>query len=32
VSYTEVTVSEAGLEWTPRDVRVAVGEFVKRLG
>ncbi|MET7491504.1 beta-eliminating lyase-related protein [Streptomyces sp900116325] len=32
ISYTEVTVSEAGLEWTPRDVRVAVGEFVKRLG
>ncbi|MER7810595.1 beta-eliminating lyase-related protein [Streptomyces sp900116325] len=32
MSYTEVTVSEAGLEWTPRDVRVAVGEFVKRLG
>ncbi|MER5687175.1 beta-eliminating lyase-related protein [Streptomyces sp. NPDC002205] len=32
VSYTEVTVSEAGLEWTARDVRVAVGEFVKRLG
>ncbi|MFE7791214.1 threonine aldolase family protein [Streptomyces sp. NPDC057460] len=32
VSFTEVTVSEAGLEWTARDVRVAVGEFVKRLG
>ncbi|WP_326827593.1 MULTISPECIES: beta-eliminating lyase-related protein [unclassified Streptomyces] len=32
VSYTEVTVSEAGLEWTARDVRVAVGEFVNRLG
>ena len=32
VSCTEVTVSEAGLEWTARDVRVAVGEFVKRLG
>lgn len=32
LSYTEVTVSEAGLEWTPGDVRVALGEFVKRLG
>ena len=31
VSYTEVTVSEAGLEWTARDVRAAVGEFVERL-
>ncbi|MET7858884.1 beta-eliminating lyase-related protein [Streptomyces sp. NPDC005318] len=32
LSYTEVTVSEAGLEWTARDVRAAVKEFVKRLG
>ncbi|MFI6057674.1 threonine aldolase family protein [Streptomyces sp. NPDC051286] len=30
-SYTEVTVAEAGLEWTKRDVREAVGEFVRRL-
>ncbi|MEV7233617.1 beta-eliminating lyase-related protein [Streptomyces sp. NPDC051020] len=31
ISYTEVTVAEAGLEWTKRDVREAVGEFVRRL-
>ncbi|MFE7706772.1 threonine aldolase family protein [Streptomyces sp. NPDC057486] len=31
MSYTEVTVAEAGLEWTKRDVREAVGEFVRRL-
>ncbi|MFF9091044.1 threonine aldolase family protein [Streptomyces sp. NPDC014991] len=28
---TEVTVDEAGLEWTARDVRAAVAEFVARL-
>ncbi|WP_328720175.1 beta-eliminating lyase-related protein [Streptomyces sp. NBC_00247] len=31
VSYTEVTVSAAGLEWTAEDVRDAVREFVARL-
>ncbi|WEH34140.1 beta-eliminating lyase-related protein [Streptomyces sp. AM 4-1-1] len=31
VSFTEVTVAEAGLEWTARDVRAAVSEFAKRL-
>ncbi|MEU0832828.1 beta-eliminating lyase-related protein [Streptomyces sp. NPDC005969] len=31
ISYTEVTVAEAGLEWTKQDVREAVGEFVRRL-
>ncbi|MGY3680752.1 threonine aldolase family protein [Streptomyces sp. TE33382] len=31
VSFTEVTVSSAGLEWTAQDVREAVGEFVARL-
>ncbi|WP_406451429.1 beta-eliminating lyase-related protein [Streptomyces sp. NBC_00876] len=30
-SFTEVTVSEAGLEWTAADVRSAVGEFLKRV-
>ncbi|MEU1468724.1 beta-eliminating lyase-related protein [Streptomyces sp. NPDC005761] len=31
VSFTEVTVSEAGLEWTAADVRTALGEFLRRL-
>ncbi|MFF9569482.1 threonine aldolase family protein [Streptomyces sp. NPDC014685] len=31
LSFTEVTVRQAGLEWTAGDVREAVGEFVKRL-
>jgi threonine aldolase len=31
MSYTEVTVAEAGLEWTKQEVREAVGEFVRRL-
>ncbi|MDK0520271.1 beta-eliminating lyase-related protein [Streptomyces sp. ML-6] len=31
LSFTEVTVRQAGLEWTTGDVREAVGEFVKRL-
>ncbi|MCX4963911.1 beta-eliminating lyase-related protein [Streptomyces sp. NBC_00654] len=31
VSFTEVTVSSAGLAWTAQDVREAVGEFVARL-
>lgn len=31
VSFTEVTVSEAGLEWTAADVRAAVAEFLKRV-
>ncbi|MGW1349712.1 threonine aldolase family protein [Streptomyces sp. NPDC002409] len=31
LSFTEVTVGRAGLEWTARDVRDAVGEFMKRL-
>ncbi|GGW61079.1 threonine aldolase family protein [Streptomyces xantholiticus] len=31
VSVTEVTVAAEGLEWTERDVAVAVSEFVRRL-
>ncbi|MFD8687788.1 threonine aldolase family protein [Streptomyces sp. NPDC059651] len=31
LSFTEVTVSEAGLEWTAADVRAAVAEFLKRV-
>lgn len=31
LSVTEVTVTEAGLEWTPGDVNDAVAEFVRRL-
>ncbi|MEU9405877.1 beta-eliminating lyase-related protein [Streptomyces sp. NPDC048281] len=31
LSMTEVTVAEAGLEWTPEDVRKAVADFVTRL-
>lgn len=31
VSFTEVTVAQAGLEWTGREVREAVAEFVGRL-
>ncbi|MYS36529.1 L-threonine aldolase [Streptomyces sp. KhCrAH-43] len=31
VSFTEVTVTEAGLEWTAQDVRDAVAAFVDRL-
>ncbi|WP_393058921.1 threonine aldolase family protein [Streptomyces sp. LN549] len=31
VSFTEVTVSEAALEWTAADVRAAVAEFLKRV-
>ncbi|MFG2960291.1 threonine aldolase family protein [Streptomyces sp. NPDC048291] len=31
LSMTEVTVTEAGLEWTPEDVRTAVADFVARL-
>ncbi|MGW7085376.1 threonine aldolase family protein [Streptomyces sp. NPDC054871] len=31
LSVTEVTVTEAGLEWTPDDVNDAVAEFVRRL-
>ncbi|MFD8825731.1 threonine aldolase family protein [Streptomyces sp. NPDC059605] len=31
LSFTEVTVGQAGLEWTARDVRDAVGEFMERL-
>ncbi|OIJ65852.1 threonine aldolase family protein [Streptomyces mangrovisoli] len=31
LSYTEVTVSAAGLEWTAEDVRTAVREFAERL-
>ncbi|MEU1370194.1 beta-eliminating lyase-related protein [Streptomyces sp. NPDC005803] len=31
VSFTEVTVSEAGLEWTAEDVRAALEEFLKRV-
>lgn len=31
LSYTEVTVSEAGLEWTAADVRAAAAEFLKRV-
>ncbi|MER6117003.1 beta-eliminating lyase-related protein [Streptomyces sp. NPDC001743] len=31
VSFTEVTVSEAGLEWTAAEVRAAVAEFMKRV-
>ncbi|GAA0615478.1 threonine aldolase family protein [Streptomyces crystallinus] len=32
VSCTELTVTEPGLEWSARDVRDAVAEFVRRLG
>ncbi|MFF7472388.1 beta-eliminating lyase-related protein [Streptomyces sp. NPDC008092] len=31
LSMTEVTVAEAGLEWTAADVRAAVADFAKRL-
>ena len=31
LSYTEVTVASAGLEWTADDVRAAVAGFVRRL-
>lgn len=31
VSFTEVTVTEAGLEWTAQDVRDAVAAFLERL-
>ncbi|MFI6609486.1 threonine aldolase family protein [Streptomyces sp. NPDC050507] len=31
VSFTEVTVSEAGLEWTAADVRAAAAEFLERV-
>ncbi|MFJ2090941.1 threonine aldolase family protein [Streptomyces sp. NPDC087901] len=31
ISFTEVTVSEAGLEWTAADVKAALGEFLKRV-
>ncbi|MGW0938049.1 threonine aldolase family protein [Streptomyces sp. NPDC002666] len=31
VSFTEVTVSEAGLEWTADDVRAAAAEFLERV-
>jgi threonine aldolase len=31
VSATEVTVASQGLEWTGKDVRVAVGEFMARV-
>jgi len=31
LAVSEVTVAAAGLEWTARDVRDAVGEFVRRL-
>ncbi|QIQ03415.1 threonine aldolase family protein [Streptomyces liangshanensis] len=31
VSLTEVTVAEAGLEWTAQDVRAAVADFVERI-
>lgn len=31
LSFTEVTVSEAGLEWTAADVRAALAEFLKRV-
>ncbi|WP_128375409.1 threonine aldolase family protein [Streptomyces cavernae] len=31
LAVTEVTVAAPGLEWTPQDVRDAVGEFVRRL-
>ncbi|MEU2773542.1 beta-eliminating lyase-related protein [Streptomyces sp. NPDC007162] len=31
ISMTEVTVTAAGLEWTPQDVRAAVADFVARL-
>ncbi|MFD5070458.1 threonine aldolase family protein [Streptomyces sp. NPDC058369] len=31
VSFTEVTVTEAGLEWTARDVRDAVAAFLERV-
>ncbi|MWA12682.1 threonine aldolase family protein [Streptomyces sp. BA2] len=31
LSVTEVTVTEAGLEWTPDDVNDAVAEFVQRI-
>ncbi|MFG3141086.1 threonine aldolase family protein [Streptomyces sp. NPDC048211] len=31
LSFTEVTVSEAGLEWTAAEVRAAVAEFLKRV-
>ncbi|MYZ39557.1 threonine aldolase [Streptomyces sp. SID4917] len=31
VSYTEVTVTEPGLTWTPDDVRTAVTDFLTRL-
>ncbi|MEU1213515.1 threonine aldolase family protein [Streptomyces sp. NPDC005791] len=31
LSYTEVTVASAGLEWTADDVRTAVAGFVRRL-
>lgn len=31
LSFTEVTVAQAGLEWTAHDVRQAVAEFLKRV-
>lgn len=31
ISFTEVTVTEAGLTWTAADVKSALGEFLKRL-
>ncbi|MER7724559.1 beta-eliminating lyase-related protein [Streptomyces sp. NPDC096323] len=31
VSFTEVTVAEAGLEWTAADVRAAAAEFLERV-
>ncbi|MGW6204152.1 threonine aldolase family protein [Streptomyces sp. NPDC055089] len=31
VSFSEVTVSEAGLEWTAADVRAAAAEFLERV-
>ncbi|MEU3186392.1 beta-eliminating lyase-related protein [Streptomyces sp. NPDC006923] len=31
VSVTEVTVAEPGLEWTAKDVRAAVGDFLSRV-
>ncbi|MEU4349535.1 beta-eliminating lyase-related protein [Streptomyces sp. NPDC023838] len=32
LSYSELTVTEPGLEWSAEDVRDAVAEFVRRLG
>ncbi|WP_326593947.1 threonine aldolase family protein [Streptomyces brevispora] len=31
LSFTEVTVTEAGLEWTAADVKAALGAFLKRV-